>query len=414
MNFEFFIARRIITDKSQQKNYTRPIINIAIAAIAISLTVMILSIAIVTGFKNEIRSKVIGFGAHIQIVNLDANYSYETVPISKNQDFLPDLEKLPGVKHVQTFSTKPGIIKTTEDIQVAILKGIDKKFNWDFFKKNLTEGKTFEVIDTITTNNIVISKYLSSLLKLSVGDKVIMYFVQKPIRMRKFNITGIYETGIEEFDKLFILSDIKHIQKLNNWNNNQISGFEILINDFDKLNLIKNQVNNVVGFNYDPYQEQLKVVSINEKFPQIFDWLELQNINVWVILILMIIVAGFNMISGLLILILERTNMIGILKGLGSRNKSIRKIFLYQALYITGRGLLWGNIIGILICFLQYQFGLIKLDPSTYYIDKVPINFNWMYFVFLNLSTIIITYLMLLLPSYIVAKISPVKAIKFN
>ncbi|MFC2086395.1 ABC transporter permease [Bacteroidota bacterium] len=414
MNTEFFIARRIITDKSQQKNNTLPIINIAITAIAVSLAVMILSVAIVTGFKNEIRSKVIGFGAHIQIVNFDANYSYETVPISKTQDFLPELEKIPGVNHVQTFATKPGIMKTAEDIQVAVIKGIDKNFNWNFFKTNLTEGKTFEVNDSITTNNIVISKYLSSLLKLSVGDKVVMYFVQKPIRMRKFNITGIYETSIEEFDKLFILADIKHIQKLNNWEKNQISGFEILINDFDKLDLYKDQVNNVVGFNYDLDQEHLKVVGINEKFPQIFDWLELQNINVWIILILMVVVAGFNMISSLLILILERTNMIGILKGLGSKNKSIRKIFLYQALYITGRGLLWGNIIGILICVLQYYFGLIKLDPTTYYIDTVPINFNWLYFVLLNFGTLIITYLMLLLPSYIVAKISPVKAIKFN
>ncbi len=375
---------------------------------------MILSVAIVTGFKNEIRSKVIGFGSHIQIVNLDANYSYETFPINKNQDFLPDIEKISGINHIQTFSTKLGIIKTKEDIQVAVLKGIDKNFDWAFFKKNLTDGNIFDLNDSTTINKIVLSNYLASLLKLKVGDNIIMYFVQKPLRMRKFTIAGIYETSIDEFDKLFILADMKHIQKLNNWEENQISGFEILIDDFENLDYIKNEVNNVVGFNYDPHQEQLKVVGINEKFPQIFDWLELQNINVWVILILMIIVAGFNMISGLLILILERTNMIGILKGLGSQNKSIRRIFLYQAIYITGKGLLWGNLVGLLICIFQYKFGIIKLDPATYYIDTVPINFNWIYFLFLNIGTLIITYLMLILPSYVITRISPIKAIKFN
>jgi len=414
LNTEFFIARRLITDKNQRNNYTRPIINIAVAAIAISLAVMILSVAIVTGFKNEIRSKVIGFGSHIQIVNFDANYSYETNPILNNQDFLPKIKQLKTVKHVQEFATKPGILKAKNEIQVAVLKGINSDFDWSFFNSNLVEGSAFLVNDSVTTNKIVISKYLARLLKLEVGNKVLMYFVQQPIRFRKFVVSGIYETSIEEFDKLFILADIKHLQKLNGWNRNQISGFEINLNDFNKLGEANIQVNEAVGFNYAPDNEQLKVVSINEKYPQIFDWLELQNINFWVILTLMVIVAGFNMISGLLILILERTNMIGILKGLGGENSFIRKIFLYQGIFITLKGLILGNLIGLSICFIQYHFKIFHLDPATYYLDTIPVNFNWMYFTLINLATMLITYFMLVVPSMVVAKISPVKAIKFN
>ena len=414
MNIDFFIAKRFFSDNSGNKKISKPIVSIAVIGVALGIAVMILSVAIVTGFKSKIRDKITGFGSHIQIINYDANTSVETVPIKKNLPFYPSLDTIDGIKHIQAFAIKGGILKTKEHFQGAVLKGVDHDFNWSFFEENMVKGKTFRITDTAKTNKILISQYFADLLKLQIGDPVAMYFVEDPPRVRKFIISGIYDTGLEDFDKKFVLADIKHVQKLNGWDNNQVSGFEIIINDFEQINKLSKEIRNNHTYPLFSQGTKLRVLPITAKFPQIFDWLNVIDVNVWVILTLVIAVAGFNMISGLLIIILERTSMIGLFKAMGSTNWSIRKIFLYLSSLLIGKGMIWGNIIGIGLCILQSKFGIFKLDPATYYLEVVPINLNILHIVLLNIGTLIITVLMLIIPSYIIAKISPIKTIRFN
>lgn len=409
-----FIAHRVFTDKDNKESFSRPIVAIAVAGIALGLTVMILAIAIVTGFKNEIRNKVVGFGSHIQILNLDTNTSYEMVPVSRNQKFLESVKAMPGINHVQVFGIKAGIIKTETDIQGVVLKGVGNDFDWQFFRDNLVEGEIFQVTDSTRTNKVLISKYLSKLLRLRVGDDFAMYFVQEPPRMRRFTISGIYETSLEDFDKIFILADIGHIIRLNDWNPDQISGFEITIDDFRDLDWMTFRVQEQVGYGFEEDKTMLRVLSIQEKYPQIFDWINLQDMNVAIILILMLVVAGFNMVSGLLILILDRTRMIGILKALGAENARVRRIFLIQAGLLIAKGLFWGNIIGIGLCLLQRYFGIIRLEQSSYYLTTVPINLDPMHILLLNIGTMVLILLMLIVPSHVISGIMPVKTIRFD
>ena len=414
LNTEFFIARRIVTGKGGEQRIARPVIRIAVLGIALSLAVMLVATAIVTAFKQEIRSKVVGFAGHIQILNYDTNSSYETRPVSKNQPFYPSLEDLPGIRHIQVFAIKAGIIKTDKEIQGVVLKGVGPDFDWSFFEKNLVEGHIFRVTDTARTNEVLISRLLADMLELKVGESFTMYFVQDPPRLRRFRIAGIYETSLEDFDRTFVLADIKHIQKLNNWKPDQVSGFEVTVDRFRDLEMMTWLVREKVGTRFNEEGTRLRVENIVEKYPQIFDWLNLQDTNVWIILVLMLLVAGFNMISGLLILILERMNMIGILKALGATNWSIRKIFLYQSAYLVVRGLFWGNIIGLGLCWLQDRFKLIHLNPSTYYLKSVPINFDPWIILGLNAGTLLIIVTILILPSYLIARISPVKTIRYE
>ena len=414
VNTELFIARRLVSEQKGDNRISRPIIFIAILGIALGLAVMILSTAIVTGFKNEIREKIIGFGSHIQVLNYDSNMSYETVPVSGKQEFINVLKNKPGIKNIQVFATKAGIIKTEEEIQGVVLKGIGTGFDWTFFRKNLTEGDIFHVSDSARTNKVLISKYIADLLDLKTDDSFVMYFIQDPPRMRKFTISGIYNTSLEEFDRIFVLADIGHIRKLNDWDENQVSGFEISIENFNDLDYMTYQVMETVGVNLDKEGARLSTINIIQKYPQIFDWLNLQDTNVWIILALMLLVAGFNMVSSLLILILERTNMIGILKAIGTNNFSIRKIFLYQSAFLISKGLLWGNLIGIGLAILQQKTGIMKLDEASYYLSTVPINLDISYILMLNTGTLVLTVLMLIIPSHLVAKITPVKAIRFD
>ena len=407
MNVEYFIAKRLFTAKEKNNRYTKPILRIAILAIALSVAVMLLSITVLTGFKNEISSKIIGFGSHITITNFTNNQSYESEPIELNQEFYPSITKQKGIKHIQTFATKAGIIKTEDEILGMVLKGISSDFDPSFFEKNIVEGQVPTYNDTLTSNKVMISKSVADILQLNLGEKLIMYFVEKPPRVRKFEIAGIYETGFADFDDLIIMSDIRHIQKLNGWENNQVGGFEILIDNFDELDEITAKVYEKIPYN-------LNAQSIKEKNPQLFDWLDLQDINVRVILILMLIVGGVNMVTALLILILERTRLVGILKALGATNWSVRKVFLYNAVYLILKGLFWGNIIGLGIAFLQYKFQFISLDPSIYYMSTVPIHFNLMHILMLNLGTLLVCWLILIIPSIIITKITPVKAIRFE
>jgi lipoprotein-releasing system permease protein len=414
MNLPYFIAQRLIKGRREGTSFSSPINIIAIIGIAIGLAVMILAVAVLTGFKQEIREKVVGFGSHIQIMNFDSNISFETTPISNGQDFIPRIKKIPGVKHIQIFSTKAGIIKTDMDIQGVVLKGISSDFDWSYFSSNIVDGSVFAVTDTAIGNKVIISKKISDMLKLKTGDSFAMHFIQDPPRVRKFTISGIYETSLEEFDKMYVFCDIGHIRRLNGWKDDMVSGFEIFIDDFDRLDEMTLAIRDAIGYKITEEEAKFKVTNIRIKYPQIFDWLNFQDINVIIIIILMIIVAGFNMISGLLILILEKTNMIGILKALGSEDTTIRSVFLYQAAYLIGKGLLWGNLIGIGLAFFQLKTGIFTLDPSSYYIKTVPINLEFAHILLLNTGTMASIIIMLLVPSQLISRITPVKAIRYD
>ncbi len=417
MNTELFISNRLFFDKTSKRFLSKRIIRVALFGIALGLAVMIVSVAVITGFKREIRNKVIGFGAHIQITNFDARNSYELPPISMEQDFLPKVQNIKGVNKIQVFATKPGMIKTDEAIQGIVFKGVDQTYDWDFFKTNLIEGALPTFNEAARSNEILLSENVSNLLKLKVEDLAVLFFINEnetTPRMLQLKICGIYRTGLEEFDNLFVVGDLRQIQRLNDWQPDEISGFEILVNDFDKIEPIEQQVR-VALIDYSQADKTiLRSESITRQYPQIFDWLSILDMNVWVILFLMVMVAGFNMISGLLVLMLERSTMIGILKALGSPNRSIRKVFLYLSVFLTARGMLWGNLIGISLVLLQNWFHIIKLNPASYYVDVVPVNFSLLHILLLNIGCLIVVTLMLVVPSYFVSKISPEKTIRFD
>ncbi len=417
LNLELFIARRIFADPENKKKFSRSVISFALFGIAFGVMIMILSVAVVTGFKKEIRDKVIGFGAHIQIVNFDSNSSFETIPVNKNQPWLERLTNLEGVKHVEVFATKPGIIKTDDEMMGMVLKGVGPDFDWQFFRENLVAGSVFSVSDSGSTDKVLISGQVASMLKLKTGDPMFCYFLNDDAtnqRMRRFSVSGIYQSSLEEFDRLFVLADIQQVRKLNNWRQDQVSGFEITLNNFDRLDELTKKAKELTIHYSEQDSTLLRPVSITSKYPQIFDWLNLLDLNVWIILTLIIIVAGFNMVSGLLILILERTSMIGTLKAVGGNNQSIRKIFLYLAFFLIGRGMLWGNIAGIGFCLLQSYFHIFRLDAASYYLEYVPINLKISHLLLLNAGTLMITLLMLILPSWYVSRISPDRALRFD
>lgn len=406
VNTSLFIARQM-GKSGKGKNFTGLIKFISILSIALGLAVMIVAMAVVTGFQGEIRDKVIGFGAHIQITNFDYNISFETRPMEADQEFVPELSQIPGVLHTQKFATKPGIIKTREDIHGIILKGVGPDFNWSFFRDKMQQGNIIDFQDSVRSDEVIISKHIANRLQLQTLDDLIVYFIQDPPRLRRFTVAGIYETGLEELDQTFILGDIRHIQRLNNWEQNQVGGIEIMVDDFQNIQQVTSQINEII-----PYHLQAK--SIRDIYPQLFDWLALLDMNVYVILVLMVLVAGINMITTLLISVLEKTNLIGILKALGGSNQFVRKVFLYNAAFLISRGLFWGNLTGLLFCIVQDQFGLIKLPQDSYYVSEVPINIELVHVLLLNAGTFLVCMGMLILPSYIITRISPVKAIRFR
>ncbi len=384
------------------------------AGIALGLAVMILSVAIVVGFKKEVRNKVIGFGSHIQISNFDNNSSYEAQPIAVSDTLLSFLDTFPGIRHVEKFATKLGILKTERDFQGIVLKGVDVDYDWSFFQANLREGEIFTVRPDKSSTEVILSRYLSDLLGLKVGDSFLTYFVGEEVRARKFKISGIYETGFLDYDKLFVIADIKQVRRLNGWDKEQVSGLELRVDDYDRLDPIAENLYFALAERHDCDGNQFYARSIKELNPMIFNWLDVLDINVVVILVLMLSVAGFTMISGLLIIILERTNMIGILKALGQNNTSIRKIFMYVSFFLIGKGMLWGNLIGVSLCLLQSHFHILKLDPSVYYLDAVPVDLSLLALLCLNVGTLVASMLMLLGPSCLIMKIDPAKSIRFE
>ncbi len=416
MNTERFIAKRIIFGSGNANQLSRPIVRISVLGITLGLAVMILAIAIVTGFQSEIKNKLIGFGSHIVITNYDDNTSDEPQPISKIQPFLSDLKNNPNIKHVQIYATKSGIVKTKTENEGVLLKGIGADFDWKFINDNLKSGKVFTVTDTGASRQIVISQYLSAKLELKLNDKMVVYFLTKKQdtlstqyeqRVKTFNVSGIYETGYEDIDKKLVLVDIGQIQKINFWDKDLVGGFEIAIKDFKKIDEVGEEVDEWIG-------QGLTVQTVKQLNASVFAWLDWMDVNVQIILILMVIVAGINMMSALLILILERTTMIGLLKALGARNGSIQKIFLYNSAFIIGKGLMWGNLIGLSLAFFQKYFGVFKLDAKIYFLSQIPIEINLFHILLLNVGTLFCCLIMLILPSFIVSKITPVKAIRFS
>ncbi|RRJ91157.1 ABC transporter permease [Flavobacterium macacae] len=417
MNLEYFIAKRLIAAKNHKSSISAPIIKIAIAAIAIGMIMMIISVATGIGLQQKIREKVAAFNGHIIITNYDDNQSEVSInPISTNQDFYPKFKNIEGINHIQAVAAKAGIIRTETSFEGIIYKGVGKDYDWNNLKEYLVEGKLPDVSKNLNPQ-VIISKYLADRLHLKVGDKFNTYFMkadnnQLP-NLRVFEITGIYNSGFQEFDATYVIGDLRHIQRINKWKADQVGAFEVFIDDFKKIEEKGDEIYQNTQ-NKEDASKTLDTITIAEKYFNIFEWLELFDFNIIVILIIMIIVATINMVVALLVLILERTQMIGILKALGASNWSVRKIFLYNAFYLIIRGLLWGNIIGIGLIVIQQQFGIVKLNPESYYVNVAPAYLDWFYILLLNLGTIAICLFVLLIPSYIITKISPVKAIRFE
>jgi lipoprotein-releasing system permease protein len=416
VNVEWYIATRLFSEKENRNTLSHRIINIALTGIALGIILMLLSVAVVTGFKKEISDKVIGFGSHIQLVNFDSNLSFETAPVKKDQLFLPKLYAIDNIKKISPFATKTGIIKTHENIQGVVLKGVDTTYNSDFFAKHLTEGRLPDFSGP-RSGEVLISANLCSRLNLNLKDPLYMYFVnegEKLPRVRQFNICGIYRTHLQEFDDLFIICDLRQIQHINSWDSTQISGFDIYLHDFDALDKTALQVKEkTINYTTEP-GSTLRTLTIRQKYPQLFDWLSILDMNVWVILILMVTVAGFNMISALLVLILERSRMIGTLKAMGSRNKSIRNIFLILSGFLISRGLFWGNLAGILLLIIQKYFQVFRLDPASYYMEIVPVHLSFLHIILLNIGALVITLIMLIFPAMFISRISPEKILRFD
>ena len=415
MNAEYFIAKRLYFSQQADKNVVKPAIKVALMGIAIGTAVMIITVCVVLGFKQQIVNQIVGFGGHIQVVNFDNNSTYESKPIFFTESQLTDLRAIEHVQEVMPFITKPCMLKTDHDFQAVIIKGIDlsqaqQSHKWNYFASHLRCGRLPQ-----TDKEIIISQTIATRLQLSVDSAVLCYFInQDNIRVRKWSIVGVYQTGFEEFDSQFILGDITALRQLNGWAERQVAGVEISIDDFGNLQTVADEVFLEVGNQFDEANNGYYVQSLIDLNAQIFAWLDLLDMNVWVIIILMLCVSSFNIISALIILILNSINFIATLKALGATNRFLRKVFLIESVFLIGKGMLYGNLIGFVIAFLQYRLHLIPLDASVYYIDYVPIMFPWLGLLLLNVFIVLISVLVLWLPSFIVSHVSPAKVLRFE
>jgi lipoprotein-releasing system permease protein len=436
LNFPYFIARRLTY--ASQRSFTRVIIRIALLAMILSVAIMVISDAIVIGFQSEIKNKITGFEGHIQVSKTRTNFSFENEPLVYNDTFVRQLYAIKDIAHVQSFATKPGILKTEEGIEGIVLKGIDTSFAWRYFMDKMVAGKPISLPDTAEQDPVVvhtvISKYLADKLQLKVGDDAVMYFVQQPVRMRKIKVTGIYQTNIEELDKVFVLVDIRHIRALNDWDSSLIGGYEMFIKDPEASTLHIEPYaqgkfpKGSIGIHWyrtyhiDEVNEEVRYLTdisedaktIKERYPQIYDWLGLLDVNVQVILTLMAIVAIINMTTALIIMIMERVQMVGVLKSLGATNWQIRKIFVYNAGWLILTGIIVGNAIAIGLMLAQQNFHLIKLSEESYYVSEAPVYFSWGRILLINGGIFLACFLAMLLPSFLVTRISPIKAIRFE
>ena len=414
MNFPLFIAKRIYNDPGDKQKVSRPAIRIATIGVAIGLAVMIVSVSVVLGFKHTIRDKAIGFGSHITVAEFSTINGINQYPICMDDSMVNLLRKINGVKHVQRFAMTQGILKTENDFLGVMFKGVDEQFDTTFVHQYLVEGTIPTFSGTSSKQQILISKLMADKLQLHAGQSVYAYFINNNVRARKFTIAGIYQTNLKKYDEVICFTDLYTAVKINGWEPDQATGAELTVNDFEKIDQTEETIIALVNRTKDKYHHTYSSATVQESNPQIFSWLNLLDLNVWIILVLMICVAGFTMISGLLIIILERTNMIGVLKALGSRNKAIRHTFLWFAVFIIGKGMLWGNILGIGITLLQKWTGLIKLDPSTYYVETVPVEINLPMILLINVCTLIVSVFVLIAPSYLISHIHPAKSMRYE
>lgn len=414
MSVPFFIAKRIYKDDDNKKSVSRPAIAIATTGVAIGIAVMIISVCIVLGFKHTIRDKAIGFGGHINVGNFVSMHGGNIEPICMSDSMIKAIKAIEGVKDVGRYAQKEGILKTDNDFLGVVFKGIASEYDTTFIHNNMVEGAIPHFTDSASSNSIIISKTMADLLRLKAGDKVFAYFINENVRVRRFTIAGIYRTNLTQYDKTICFTDLYTTVKLNGWQHDQADGAEVIVNDYNQINDIAERFVSNINRRTDHYGQTYSSATIQEINPQIFSWLDLLDLNVWIILALMLCVAGFTMISGLLIIILERTNMIGLLKAIGSRNSQIRKAFLWFATFIIGRGLVIGNIIGIGLMILQKTTGLIRLDASIYYVDIVPVEINIPAIAAINILTLALCLLALIAPSFLVSHIHPAKSMKYE
>lgn len=411
---ESFIARRLYKNEEGERRVSRPAVLIAQIGVALGMAVMLLTIAVSFGFKHEVREKAVGFSSHLHISNYESAQAYETQPVAADTSFMRVLSNTRHVTHVQRYATKPGVFRSDTDFMGYVLKGVGEDYDLSFYSRYLKEGEVPQFSDSIVSNKILISRAVADKLQLQVGDKIDSYFLQGAMRVRRYIIAGIYETGFSEYDRMFVITDLKAVQSLNRWESDQVTGIELMLDDFGHVEEMNWELGNLYDRTLDKYGEQYLVQSVEDINPGLFAWLGVLDMNVWLILALMIGVAAFTMISGLLILILERTQFIGVLKALGACNTSVRKVFLYLALMIVCRGMLWGNVIGLGLSAIQKFTHIIPLDPASYYLDCVPIEFNWIFIVAVNVVMFILSALILILPSQLISRISPTKAMRFE
>lgn len=412
--FTWYVARRLFQHTDDVKRVSKPAIRIATLGVAIGVATMLISTSIVLAFQDEIRNKVIGFGSHIQILNYDSQSSEQYEPIVFNEETFFLLDSIPGAKYIAPFCLKPGMLKTDDAFRGIVFKGVGSRYDYSFFRNHLVDGEITPFQDTVSANKLIISQSLSKQLNLSLGSSVYAYFFEDNIKARRFTVSAIYCTNLTDFDNKLVFTDVSTVQKILGYDPYQFSGAEIKLTDFSRLNEANTYIINNINRTQDSYGEYYTSMTILEMYPQIFAWLQLLNLDVWVILILMVCVAGFTMISGLLIIILERTTFIGVMKALGANNSSMRHIFLYFSSFIVLRGLIIGNLLAAVLIFIQKQWQVVHLDSAVYYVDAVPVCVNWWYFFIINIATLLICILALIVPSYLISNIHPAKSIRFE
>ena len=405
MNLPYYIAKRL--SSQDEDAFSKIILRIAVASIALGLAVMIVSFLILKGFQFKIREKMISFGGHLQVTKFNMSHSFDEEPISRNNELMNNYSQYPFIIHIQEYASKAGLIKSNEEVMGIVIKGVTPSFDLERFEQNMIEGRFLEFNDSTDSREIVISRQISTKLMLKPGDEALVYFMQNPVRVRRLSIAGIYETGMEDFDERMVLGDLKLVQRINNWPDSLIGGMEVFVNDYRRIAEYQKKLYSVAD--YDHFIER-----IDEKFIEIFDWLSLLNRNVVIFLTLTLFVACFNMVSILIIMIMERTHMIGILKSIGANNATIRRIFVFNGMQLIARGLLYGNIIGIGFGLVQEHLRPLKLAPENYYMDYVPIEWNWDVILLLNLLTFFIVSLVLILPTMMISRISPIRSIRFD
>ena len=412
MSFELFVARRLFVSQKGTKRISKPAVLIAQWGVAVGILVMILSVCIVIGFKHNVREKIVGFGQHIQVRNYEGTM-YGESPVTASDSLLASLAVLPGVDNVQKYVQKPGLIAVGDEFDGIMLKGVGSDYDFSFFSEYLKEGEIPQFSDTASSSSILLSRVLADRMQIKTGDKVNVYFVQSGVKARRFTVRGLYETDLSEMDNVVALTDIYTVRRLNGWASDKCTGIELSVADYDNLEQVRDTVASVMDAEASSNYEKLYVQTVEEMNPALFAWLDILDGTVWVILVLVLGVAGFTMISGLLILILEKSNLIGVLKAIGAKDVSIRRVFLYYAMFIIGRGMLYGNAIALVLCLVQYYSGIVKLDAEMYYMDRVPVEFTW-WLLPLNIAMFLLSTAMLVLPSMLISRIEPTKAIRFE